>query len=85
MVVFGALTDFLLLACLGQWVMTGGSWRFIIALSLTYSLRCLFSSLFKMRGPEKGDLWEFPGWYSLVVNYGNQNDYYFNPAVAVAT
>ena len=35
-----------------------------------------------MRSPEGGDLWEFPGFYSLTIRYGNQNDYYFNTVVA---
>mmetsp|Transcript_16452 Transcript_16452/g.27921 ORF Transcript_16452/g.27921 Transcript_16452/m.27921 type:complete len:325 (+) Transcript_16452:234-1208(+) len=83
MVIMGALTDILLLLFMMRWTYNGGSWRFMISLFLTYSLRLLFGSLFKMRSPEDGDLWEFPGIYSLTVQYGNQNDYYFNPTLSI--
>jgi len=35
-----------------------------------------------MRSPPE-DLWEFPGFPSLTVQYGNRNDYYFNPVPAI--
>jgi hypothetical protein len=80
---FGVLTDFLLLFFMARWVCYGGTWRFIIAIFLTYLLRFLNTALFRMRSPENGDLWEFPGFYSLTVSYGRQNDYYYNPVVAL--
>jgi hypothetical protein len=70
---------------MGRWCYLGGTWRFIIALSMTHLLRFFFTSLFKMRAPEGGDLWKFPGFYSLTVGYGSQNDYYFNSTVAICT
>jgi len=83
MIAFGVLTDALLLIFLAKWVYQGGSWRFLIALFLTYSLRLVNTSLFKIRLPPGGDIWGFPGFYSMVVQYGSNNDYYFNPALAV--
>jgi len=83
MIAFGVLTDALLLIFLAKWVYQGGSWRFLIALTLTYILRFINTSLFKIRTPPGGDIWEFPGFYSMVVQYGSSNDYYFNPAIAV--
>lgn len=83
LIAFAGLTDVLLLIFLARWSYKGGSWRFIMTLTLTYILRYIFVSLFKIRFPEGGDLWEFPGFYSLTVQYGNSNDYYFNPVVAI--
>merc|ERR1711976_925510 len=37
----------------------------------------------KIRSPVGGDIWESPGFPSLIVWYGSSNDYYFNPAMAV--
>ena len=82
---FGALTDILLLVFMARWSYFGGTWRLMIALFLTYALRLFFTSLFKMSQPEGGDLWDFPGFYSLTVQYGSCNDYYFNPVVALTT
>lgn len=85
LIIFGALTDFLLIAFLLQWVHYGGSWRFVQSLCLTYALRFLLCKLFYMRQPVGGDLWNYPGWYSLTVQYGTSNDYYFNPVLAICT
>jgi len=52
---------------MARWSYYGGSWRFMISLFLTYTLRFIFTSLFKMSYPEGGDLWDFPGFYSLTV------------------
>jgi len=83
MIGFGLLTDVLLIAFLALWVYYGGSWRFPIALVLTYILRILNTSLFKIRSPPGGDIWSFPGFYSITVLYGSNNDYYFNTTIAV--
>ena len=83
LIAFAGLTDVLLLIFLARWSYKGGSWRFMMTLTLTYILRYIFVSIFKIRFPEGGDLWEFPGFYSLTVQYGNSNDYYFNPVVAI--
>lgn len=56
----------------------------MIAICITYALRFVLSMLFKIRFPEGGDLWNFPGFYSLTIPYGNSNDYYFNPVIAVS-
>ena len=64
---FGALTDFLLLLFMARWTYYGGTWRFMLSLFLTYVLRLICTSLFRMRAPVGGDLWEYPGFYSLTV------------------
>ena len=83
LIAFGMLTDALLLFFLGKWVYNGGSWRFLIALSLAYFLRFINTSLFMIRKPPGGDIWEYPGFFSITVQYGAQNDYYFNPTMSV--
>ena len=83
LILFGALTDMLLIGFLLQWVHYGGTWRFVISLGLTYLLRLILTELFLLRQPEGGDLWVNPGWGSLTVQYGMRNDYYFNPVVAI--
>ena len=57
LVASAALADVLLLKNLITWTLFGGSWRFVIALVLTYCLRQVFTSLFKLNFPENGDLW----------------------------
>ena len=83
MIAFGLLTDVLLCIFLFKWVMNGGSWRFMIAFTWTYFLRFINASLFKIRQPVGGDIWDHPGFPSLVIQYGSENDYYFNPAISV--
>jgi hypothetical protein len=85
MISFGALTDFLLLAFMAKWTYYGGTWRFMISLFLTYFLRFFLCSLFKMQPPPGGDLWNFPGFYSLTMEYGKHTDYYFNPVISLTT
>lgn len=85
MISFGALTDFLLLAFMAKWTYYGGTWRFMISLFLTYLLRFILCFLFKMQPPPGGDLWTFPGFYSLTMEYGKHTDYYFNPVISLTT
>jgi len=85
MIIFGAITDFLFIVFMLQWVHFGGSWRFVMTLCLTYGLRLILCKLFYLRQPVGGDLWKFPGFYSLTVQYGTSNDYYFNPVMAICT
>ena len=83
MIASGALTDFLLLAFMAKWTYYGGTWRFMISLFLTYLLRFMLVSMFKMRSPVGGDLWKFPGFYSLTMEYNPSNEYYFNPVISL--
>lgn len=78
----GLLTDFLLLFFMGRWCIKGGSWRFMIGLVLTLALKSYFSSWFMM-SPPPGDLWHYPGFYSLTVPYGRSNDYHYNTVLAI--
>ena len=83
LIMSGLLTDILLLVQLARFSRYGGTWRFMVAITLLYFLRSINTLFFKMKAPEGGDLWDHPGFPSLVVSYGSQNDYYFNPVVAV--
>ena len=83
LIMSGLLADTLLLVQLARFSHYGGTWRFMVAITLLYFLRSFNTLFFKMKAPDGGDLWDHPGFSSLVVSYGSQNDYYFNPVVAV--
>ena len=88
MITLGIMMDLILLVQLYIFSMHGKSWRFPIAVSTIYLLRFIMvvslcnypnikqQSLFQMSYPE-GYIWEFPGMYSLTIQYGNQNSFYF--------
>ena len=46
LIVFGALTDFIFIVFMLQWVHYGGSWRFVLSLCITYALRCVLCMIF---------------------------------------
>lgn len=53
-----------------------------IALVGIYALKVVLSYLYKMKYPETS-LWEFPGFYSLLVEYGPTNDTHFTLQIAI--
>ena len=85
LIFFGLLTDIIVLTFLARWVHYGGTWRFIIAFTLTYILHLICLTLFQFRPPENNQLWESPGFPSLTIPYNNRGDFYFSmvPAVCI--
>ena len=53
-----------------------------IALVGIYALKFVLSFLYKMRFPETS-LWAYPGFYSLLVEYGPTNDTHFTLQIAI--
>ena len=78
----GLISDFVLLAMLYKWQMNCKSWRLPIALTFIYIAKLITTQVFNMRMPER-HLWEFPGWYSLQVQYGPSNSTHFVLHVAI--
>ena len=76
------LCDALLTAKMYSWTAYGGSWRLPITLVGIYALKAILSSLYKMRFPETS-LWDFPGFFSLLVEYGPTNDTHFTLQIAI--
>jgi len=76
------LCDILLIAKMYTWTVNGGTWRLPIALVGIYAWKELIAFLFKMRFPETS-LWDYPGFYSLLVEYGPTNDTHFTLQLAV--
>ena len=78
MIFFSLIIDSLLLIFFAIWIIKGGSWRFMIALALIYIFKWTQAATFKIRLPVEGNIWDYPGVPSLVVEYGSENDYFFN-------
>ena len=76
------LCDLLLIVKMYTWTSSGGSWRLPIALVGIFASKELMSFLFKMRYPETS-IWNYPGFYSLLVEYGPTNDTHFTLQLAV--
>jgi len=76
MITSSGLCDVLLIYRFYSWTMNGGSWRLPIAVTFIYALKVLISLLYKMRYPEDA-LWDYPGFPSLLVQYGPTNDTHF--------
>jgi hypothetical protein len=76
------LCDALLVVKMFTWTVNGGSWRLPLALVGIFALKALLSALYKMRFPETS-LWHYPGFYSLLVEYGPTNDTHFTLQIAV--
>ena len=53
-----------------------------IALVGIYALKAILSYLYKMRFPETS-LWGYPGFHSLLIEYGPTNDTHFTLQIAI--
>ena len=84
MVTSSLTCDFAILAMLYQWTMHGKSWRLPIAFTCIYLMKQILIVCFAMRTPERS-IWEFPGWYSLTVQYGLSNSTHLVLHVALLT
>mmetsp|Transcript_1013 Transcript_1013/g.1834 ORF Transcript_1013/g.1834 Transcript_1013/m.1834 type:complete len:84 (+) Transcript_1013:368-619(+) len=75
----GLSCDIVFLYFIYQWAILGTpkSWRFPLALFLSYILRGVCVGLFQIRTPPDS-LWKSPGFNSIVVSYRKHNDLYFN-------
>jgi len=60
----------------------GKSWRLAIALIQFYLLKIVLNGMFLMRFPDDYE-WEFPGFYSLSVPYGNNNTFFYSTSVGL--
>jgi len=49
----------------------------VFALLSFYGLRAFFQYLDVLEFPE-GNMWSFPGWFSLFVPYGTTPDFYYS-------
>lgn len=67
---------------LAVWTFIGQSWRLPIALAWTFATKLLCNATWKIRYPEDYQ-WGFPGFYSLTVPYGMNNDFHFTLHVAL--
>ncbi|CAI2372230.1 unnamed protein product [Moneuplotes crassus] len=83
MIFCGLCMDVTMVVGLVVFAIHGKTWRLPITLAMFYFLRFFIQKTFLMRFPE-GYLWRYPGFPSLVVPYGQTNDFFYSGHVGGA-
>ena len=71
------LMDFTFFSLFTYWFLYGKSCRLILATVMFYSIRAMSQILVQFKFPEGYD-WQYPGFPSYVVPYGNTSDFFFS-------
>lgn len=71
------LMDFTFFSLFTFWFLYGKSSRLILATSMFYVIRAISQILVQFKFPEGYD-WQYPGFPSYVVPYGNTSDFFFS-------
>ena len=69
--------DFTFFSLFTYWFLYGKSCRLILATIMFYSIRAISQILVQFKYPEGYD-WQYPGFPSYVVPYGNTSDFFFS-------
>lgn len=71
------MMDFTFFSLFTYWFLYGKSCRLILATIMFYSIRAMSQLLVQFKYPEGYD-WQYPGFPSYVVPYGNTSDFFFS-------
>ena len=74
--------DIMMLIAFYRFARYATTYRLLICMALFYSTRIICQLLIVIEYPE-GYLWKFPGIYSLMVPYGETNDFFYSGHVGV--
>jgi hypothetical protein len=77
MIFCGALMDIMVLSCFINWLWRGTSIRLVYAYFAFYGMRAGCMSVYSVE-PYEGFYWEYPGFPSLIIAYGETNDFFFS-------
>lgn len=78
LLIFSSLACDLVAILIGVlWIMKGNSYRMVITLGIFYIFKFAMEFLFQERTPD-GNLWEYPGFPSLMVGYLKTDTYFYS-------
>lgn len=77
MIFCGALMDVMILSLFINWVIRGTSVRLVVVFSCFYGLRAICMMVYAVE-PYEGYYWEYPGFPSLIIAYGETNDFFYS-------